>query len=817
MKKEVRSRVMTFLLLAGVCIHLVPEVAKAVIFYLKESGLADWVLILCEVVGVLVGLTLMLFAMKTAFTEVGQKNKGLIGRYVIGAVNTVFVYLAADVLMDGIYAALVKLFGTVYWVVIVLFILFALVCTVIQGLSLYLWAVSTMAAVPEKPIRRLMSKPLKLLGVIALAAAANGVPDLVAWVLGLMPETLETTVAAGYLIYLVIAAVQATVLGALFGLIAKAAENGAGKTAAAGQETVPPTAEAQPRLAENDQSENAAGKKKGLAKYPFVVFAAAGIVLIMLIRGISYYSQDPVEVICDSIDEAATMAGAKLMMGDIEGALKDMQTAELILDLWGGVLGMADSTSLDSLYYQNPSNKMIAYLYFVQDERIDALETYLRVNEMDPQFCLALLEMYEEREGLTEQQEVLRDELKYVCVTTQTYQNSMLRIEDLQGKEEKLELKLREYDILRGQSELLEIAGEVLKNSTATKEMVYDSINLAEKYPDDWNAQYLAAIIGSSLTYDGAGHYDETITAAKRFEELYRDATPLEDEELIGLELKVAKMIITCYGYQEALPYLEQASELGGLEQAFSMSAQCYEALQRYDDCYELCYRMLEEKPELVSARYYAAISALKADMLDEALEQTSLLADLVKEKVTKTDYSADVALYSLVQFITINDTGSWTEYDYAFYNRMTDEQKAIVESNPFLMNYLEAAYQCFAQNGKESEDKALEAVDHVLAENENLPQAWYLKGAILYDRQEFEESVEAYQKSLAIAPESATAWYALANAYDGMGEYRLAYEACERTMALLPEQDHGSDWYGVSVHCENLMNGLKNKLEGGN
>ena len=113
--------------------------------------------------------------------------------------------------------------------------------------------------------------------------------------------------------------------------------------------------------------------------------------------------------------------------------------------------------------------------------------------------------------------------------------------------------------------------------------------------------------------------------------------------------------------------------------------------------------------------------------------------------------------------------------------------------------------------------DQSLESIERVLAENEFLPQAWYLKGAALYALERFEEAVSAYQNSLAIEEDSATVWYALANAYDGMEEYELAYEACERTMSLLPLQDHGSDWYGVSIHCQTLMNALSNRLEGGN
>lgn len=236
--------------------------------------------------------------------------------------------------------------------------------------------------------------------------------------------------------------------------------------------------------------------------------------------------------------------------------------------------------------------------------------------------------------------------------------------------------------------------------------------------------------------------------------------------------------------------------------------------LKQYDDCYDLCLKMQKEDPNLVSAKYYAAESALKSGDTDDALKQAIALSKLAKKPSEDSNFAADVSLYTLLQMISFNDSAQYTGYQYAVYKDLTEEQRKIVDSETFFANYLDAVYYCFGTNEKDHLDTALSMVEKVLNENEDLPEAWYLKGAILFAQDSYKEAVQAFQKSLALLEDSPTVWYALANAYDGMEDYEAAYEACKKTMALLPEQDHGSDWYGVSIHCGNLMKALEGKVK---
>ncbi len=706
--------------------------------------------------------------------------------------------------MEHIYAVLIRTISHSYTVIVIVMGICSVVWIVLQGLFIYAWVAACAPERTEGPFRVLLRHPLKLAGVILFPACAASFSDLCAMLLSYLPDSFRMTFSAGCLIYLLIAAGQAFLL-----LIP--AEISASLTTSAVRKAKPENADPgkSPKLSA------ASGRPQN--KFWFFV-SLAGSVVILVVEGISYYRKNPVDLICDSIEEAMAYGSIKLAQGDIEGGLSDMERAQRTLDMWASVIEMDAAVSLDSLRNQDPSDTAVNYLWCAESGQTGRVEDYLRTNELDPEFGLLLLDLYADKTNLTQREEVYFREMIYVCATAGVFVPSYLRPSDLEGYEERLEQRLREYKDLAEAVSLLRVASDILRDGgQASSELVSSALDLAREYPDHLLTQYLAASCGSSLQYDGVGHYGETIQAAERYEQLYREEMNPSDEELCNLELKTAQMIVNCYGYEQALPYLEEAVNLGGVKQAFSLAALCYEALERYEDCYELCMNFLEMEPSNTAALYYSAISALKSGMTDEALRQTSLLASQAMTGATSDDYSADVALYSMLQFLVLNDSSYWTQYAYSVYDSLNEEQRTIVDENPFFSDYMDALYLCFESTESGHYDQSLESIERVLAGNEFLPQAWYLKGAALYALERFEEAVSAYQNSLAIEEDSATVWYALANAYDGMEEYELAYEACERTMSLLPLQDHGSDWYGVSIHCQTLMNALSNRLEGGN
>ena len=793
MKKKNRSVAMLFLFLAGVSARLLPELLLTILFCLKGSSLPEYQLILCRGIGILGGIPCLMAALYRLYYMPGEKNPGYLKRALPGMLPVIFFYLSYEFGMERIYSVLIRTMPQSYTLIAIVTGFCSILWIVLQGLGIYSWIILAAPVRPERPIRLLLRHPLMLAGVILLPACAVSFPDLIAWGLSYLPETFRMTFSAGCLIKLLIAAGQA-LLFLIPAEISASAAVSAGKT-----------------------KEGKAQEERPAGRLPALLCLAGGIV-ILVVEGISYYRKSPVDLICSSLEEAMTSGGYKIIQGDIEGGLSDLESAKRTFDLWAAVIEMDGAVSLNTLLNENPSDTAICYLWCARNGQTERAEEFLRVHELDPEFGLLLLDLYADRTELTQREQIYYQEIVYACASAGVFAPTYLRPSDLEGYEERLESRLRGYEELTEWVSLVRVASDILRNGgQADRDLVLAGLDLAEEYPDNLYIQYLAASCGSSLSYDGANHYDRTIQAAGRYEQLYREEMNPSDEELCNLKLNTAQMMINCYGYEQALSLIEEAVALGGIEQAYSMAAQCYEALERYEDCYELSMALLETDPSNLSALYYSAVSALKSGYTQEALVQTSLLASRAMEDVTPADYSADIALYAMLQFLTLQDSSSWTQYRYAVYDNLTQEQQEIIAENPFFSDYIDAVYLNLESTASGHYEQALDAVGRVLEKNDSLPQAWYLKGAILYGMERFEEAAEAYQRSLAIEEESATVWYALANAYDGMEEYELAYEACERTMALVPLQDHGSDWYGVSVHCQSLMNALAGRLEGGN
>ena len=84
---------------------------------------------------------------------------------------------------------------------------------------------------------------------------------------------------------------------------------------------------------------------------------------------------------------------------------------------------------------------------------------------------------------------------------------------------------------MKEQLEFLEIVAQVMRQGTADKKLVERVLAYAENHMENWVAQYAAAVVGSSYTYDNAPHYERTILAASRFEELYCAENKFSDDE----------------------------------------------------------------------------------------------------------------------------------------------------------------------------------------------------------------------------------------------------------------------------------------------
>lgn len=375
------------------------------------------------------------------------------------------------------------------------------------------------------------------------------------------------------------------------------------------------------------------------------------------------------------------------------------------------------------------------------------------------------------------------------------------------------------YMIFRTDGQALALLEQMKRNGGADKELVNEALEFSEEYPDNLWVQYTAAYIGSSLTYDDAGHYDRTAEAIWRCHELYRKETKPSADQQLSFGKDMAQMLLRIYREEEAARILEELAETDGFAdtELYELLARCYNRSDRMQEAYELAAAYCEKQEDSPYLMYSAALAALKLEQREEALRYTSQLAAYTAGCQGEEQKDCDIWLFGMLEFLTLRDSASYTEFQYDVYQDLTEQENAIIDENPFFRNYLDAVYLAYRSEHKEEPEEAFQKVDAVLSERPELASAWYLRGIIASNsgKEEYiQEALDCYQRAGAYNDAIPAVWYAMAREYDRLGEYEKAIEACKRALALLPEQDHGNDWYGIQYHCSKLLRALQKEVQ---
>ena len=371
------------------------------------------------------------------------------------------------------------------------------------------------------------------------------------------------------------------------------------------------------------------------------------------------------------------------------------------------------------------------------------------------------------------------------------------------------------YEIFRTDGRALMFLEQFKKYGGADQELAENALSLSEEYPEHLRVQYAAAVIGSSLTYDKAKHYDRTAEAILRYEELYRNEKEPTDPEKAEFEKTIARMLLKIYHEEEAARLLEEMMPVdsGGDAELYELLAQCYDRTDRQEEAYELAASYCEKRDDSPYLMYYGALSALKLEKIEESLAYTSKLASYTAECEGEELNQCDSWLFEMLEFLTLSDSRSYTDFQYDVYRELTEEENAVIDANPFFRNYLDAVYLAYRSDHKKEPEEAFDKIEAVLRENPGLASAWYLCGVISSNSGETEYregAVRFYQKAGELNDGIPAVWYAMAREYDRLGEYEKGIEACKKALSLLPEQDHGNDWYGINYHCSRLMSSMQ-------
>ncbi len=464
-------------------------------------------------------------------------------------------------------------------------------------------------------------------------------------------------------------------------------------------------------------------------------------------------------------------------------------------------------------------------LYFSKlNDNTDNLRTFLATSYDDDtadMWLPLMLSRYSNKESLSDDEIEHRKELTAICIANEIFTVDYPTEEIINKKSDDILAMIgndpeKEYARYKTLASVLS-GFETCETSFSTG--ISQLIQCAEQNPDDISIQYITATLGSSNVWDGAGHFDGTSEAILRFRSLWFDeyGENATQEQIDSLELSCGNMLMDIHKYDAAANLLKKAVDSS--QDSFKlkqMLASCYIQLDDAENSYNLAKEMYADYPEDVTTLWLYSVGSLKKGNNLEAIKIAGELADVVKNDKSEPELDGDVLLFTCVTYLSLNDSGSYTDYQYRIYNGDETDPKLLAEfkNNEFLYNYVNAVYW---EKQKDKPDEALPYAKKALSYQENSGRLWYLNGMIHFDLKQYEDARDAYIKANTLVPGDSSTMFALANTYDALGNYQEAYDLCEEINEMYPNGvEHLVDLYGVSAHVGSLYNSLKSHINKG-
>lgn len=559
---------------------------------------------------------------------------------------------------------------------------------------------------------------------------------------------------------------------------------------------------------------------------PFLV----AIVVALIVCGVQSTSEDPLDVVVGDLQEDLLQGDLALFNENLEFAMKFYERALNRMDMWKFVFNQEVDTNRIQELVNRKEDLQFNVLYWEKTGDLEAIENYLLYDAVNLDLAIKYLDMMairadagilhnvrpevelqpEELKKRIERTSAIKKDIIALMIANNYFRNTTISIADVtESKEELLEV-IEEYEKAQLSRDVLQTLADTGKTGEVTQERVNAMLDYAESYPENMFLQRMAVVYGNALKGDNAPHYGRTVQAAIRYEKLFAGSEGVTGSDVAQCKIAVAQWIMNMKDYATALSYLEDALKVQENVDAVNMAAQCYNQLGQADKCREMTEKLLQIEPDNIQALTYCALAYLKEGNKDKALEYSIRICEVMEKAEGEEKHVAEVALFSMLQYMVFNDNAGWTGYRYKIYERLDETQKELVQSNQVFYDYIEAIHLCY---NKRDWQGALERINAVLGNQGELSQALYLKGNICYGAKDYAGAVEAYKASIKVEGESPTVWYTLATSYDALEMYEEAYEACLMAESLLPETDHGFDWYGVAIHNGRLMNALKREL----
>ena len=564
----------------------------------------------------------------------------------------------------------------------------------------------------------------------------------------------------------------------------------------------------QPEISQQKQDEK---EDKGILIRRLI---SCGVAAVLAVAALLYQNFDGLFLGKDTrifynVEVVMDQAEIRLLEGNFDAVLQEVQTASTQLQALDSYVNEETVYDIAQLYRDNTKDPMIGSIYLVKTGDSSGIEQKIRTGQLGSEWYPVLLDYYDTLEELTEEQKALRSEMLQVCIANEVFVSDMVLASEVESKKLAVRQNMELYNTYLEMYTGLDLVTSYGKNGGVTRDLVYRALDLAETNPENLSLQYMGCVIASSYQSDEADHYGRTMDTLARFDSLYSknltdSSTKAQEKNLLG------EMALKCYQYDIARNYFDTAYELDPKTSYALQSAYCSERLGDYETCLTAAEKAIAEDGTNDQALYLQCMSALKLGDVDTALDAAGGLADLIENGKAADQAAVEQELYICAQFLSMRDDDYWTDYTYCVYDKLSEEQVENAQAYPMLWNYMTAIYNCFMSRDYTA---AMTAVDEILAINEKLTYAWYMKGTIYGNQRMHEEALAAYLKAEEMSNDIPAVLFSIANTYDALGEYEKAYQYCQRIAGLMPDVDHGGDLYGVIHHNKKLMAALEKEL----
>lgn len=779
---------------------LLPVLLKSVFMLIKQNSLSLWLVILFDMVGWAGAWLLLVLSIRSMDGHHGTNfRQGLWKSFTNGGLWLIAMALLSETInkLYISYGGLLVVTGYPFWYLVGMAAVILLISLLMSVFTFYLINIiadKEYYAFFPRTLGYLLRKPLFCLGtVLSVGLLLFGIPLIYDFIIknlpGLSLSFLELA-AGGVLLSFMQWVVFQPLLTVLF------------KHAGLLQTTITQM-----------RSESGEVMKKPV---PFVrrylsILTALAVIIASGIYGLlSTYPVSAVSAVTNNIEYYLSYGKLMGKAGDPAAAVYYFKLAEARILAWQGAVP-DQPDALNQAYSLAPSDEQIQFLAALKTPNsFAALEQGFLNENHSKAWYLALLDSYAKSPALNDVQKQRKNELLKISILQGYFSMTSLTPDDFKGKQDGLlqMLDKKREELVDGK--YYQLLARVGEEGGITRQLVYDTLDLAEKYRSELKLQYLAMSYGSTFLEDNATHYARTADAALRYDALYMEqkAGAAKENEIVKEKISVAKSLLALGQLQKCADFLSGLTYKN--TELIMLKASSLFSLKSYEQALGAVSDLLKENRNDPQALYMASISALQLNDISGSIEYAIRMAKLIETADNKLE--TERLLYPFLLRFTLNDSAG--KYKTETYSRLTEDQAALLKSDEFLYNYITAAY-LWAKQDNESRNIALTHLDKVLSVSGSLSRAKYMKGAILFELGRDDEALEFLKSSLALDDVQPTVWYALANLYDKQGKYKEAYAATQKVLDYLPSNNHNSDVFGVSIHASNLMDKLKQYVKG--